>query len=59
MVLTNDNVCWNEFNSTMDSMLPNILTHVAMSYFIASLLESRDPKAEIGDHFTTERTNQG
>ena len=34
---------------------PNISTHVAMSYFIASVLESRDPKAEIGDHFTTEQ----
>ena len=37
---------------------PNISTHVAISYFIASMLESRDPKAEIGDHFTMERTNQ-
>ena len=36
----------------------NISTYVAISYFIASLLESREPKAEIGDHSTIERTNQ-
>ena len=44
--------------SCAETESPNILTHVAMSYFIASVLESRDPKAEIGDHFTMERTNQ-
>ena len=37
---------------------PNVSTHVAMSYFIASVLESQEPKAEIGDHFIMERTNQ-
>ena len=37
---------------------PNILTHVAVTYFIASVLESQEPKAEIGDHFIMERINQ-
>ena len=37
---------------------PNVSTHVTMSYFIASVLESQEPKAEIGDHFIIERTNQ-
>ena len=29
-----------------------------MTMHVASVLESREPKAEIGDHFTMERTNQ-
>ena len=36
----------------------NVSTHVAMSYVIASVLESQEPKAEIGDHFIMEITNQ-
>ena len=44
--------------SCAERQSPNVSTHVAMSYFIASVLESREPKAEIGDHFTMERTNQ-
>ena len=29
-----------------------------MTMHVASMLESWEPKAEIGDHFTMERTNQ-
>ena len=44
--------------SCAERQSPNVSTHVAMSYFIASVLESQEPKAEIGDHFIMERTNQ-
>ena len=37
--------------SCAERQSPNVSTHVAMSYFIASVLESQEPKAEIGDHF--------
>ena len=44
--------------SCAERQSPNVLTHIAMSYFIAIVLESQEPKAEIGDHFIIVRTNQ-
>ena len=46
------------FHVQRDRESPYISTYVAMSYFITKVLESREPKPEIGDHFTMKKINQ-